>query len=453
MSRIRTLARFATGTTFAALPAEVVAKAKELARHSWGVQLAASTLPWSSLVHRVAAAEGGTPESTVVNHGGKIPAAGAAFVNGSFAHGFELDDNHARTGVKVGCVAVPTALAIGERHRSDGRDVITALAVGCELMVRVGLAIRHGRTRRGGHATGTAGALGAAAVVAVLSGFDEDTCAQALAGAARHVIGSTEAPPQGRGHLKRTFGGAAAAGGIRAALLAEAGLTGPESMLDDGCGLFRAFDVDTESAAALTRDLGRTWEFLDAHYKIYAQDGYIQPMSEALERIRVSHDFAVEEVDEVVVGTNSHAYHDIVGRIRDPRDLTDAQFSANFSVALHLVTGGAGIDEYTPDNLHDPAIRALSERVRLHIDDDIEQDFQATRPRGARVTVRLRSGRSLQATVRNLREQTPAELDEKFLRLSARVLSQPARERLLADTHRLQENSDITSIARQLVRD
>jgi 2-methylcitrate dehydratase PrpD len=450
LSRIRELARFTTGRTFDGLPPAVAAKAAEIARHSWGVQLAASTLPWSELVRRVAVADGGAPRSTVVNHGDRLPAAAAAFVNGSYAHGFELDDNHSRTGMKSGCVAVPTALAVGEQRHSDGRDVLTAVAVGCELMVRVGLAIRRGRTRRGGHATGTVGALGAAAVTAVLSGFDEDTCAQALAGAANNVVGSTEAPPQGRGHLKRTFGGTAAAAGIRAAHLAEAGLTGPESMLDDGRGLLRAFDVDGAAAAALTAGLGTTWEFLDTHYKIHAQDGYIQPMSEALRLIRAAHEFAVEDVEEVRVGTNSHAFHDIVGPIRDPRDLTDAQFSANFSVALYLVTGGASIDEYTLENLHDPVIRALSDRVTLYLDDDIERDFQARRPRGARVTVVLRSGRELAATVPDLRTQTPAELDAKFLRLAARVLPRAERERLLATTHRLQDVPDIGELARLL---
>lgn len=452
MPGIGELAAFAAGLTYDDLPAEVATKAKEIARHSWGVQLAAGMLPWSELVRRVALAEGGRTECTIVGYGDRTSAAGAAFVNGAFAHGFELDDNHARTGVKAGCVTVPTALAVGERRHSSGRDVVAALAVGCEVMVRVGLAIRRGRVRRGGHATGTTGALGAAAVAGRLLGFDEGTVAQALAGAAMHVVGSTEAPPQGRGHLKRSFGGMAAASGIRAALLAEAGLTGPDTMLDEGCGLFRAFDVDAASAAALTKDLGGTWEFLDTHYKIYAQDGYIQPMSEALDRIRAEHTFAVRDIDSVHIGTNSHAFNDIVGPIRDPKDLTDAQFSANFSVALNLVTGGAGIDEYTQANLHDPEVRALSDRVTLHVADDLEREFRATRPRGARVTLRLTSGQTLEATVRNLRTQTPDELDQKFLNLAGRVLRHRACEELLEITHRLEDVADISSVATRLTR-
>jgi len=117
--------------------------------------------------------------------------------------------------------------------------------------------------------------------------------------------------------------------------------------------------------------------------RMFAQDGYIQPMTEAIERLRRRHEFDVEDIESVTVGTHARAVNHVIGLIRDPKDLTDAQFSGNFSVALALITGGAGVREHTEENLNDPRIRALSERVFLEIDDEIKAEFHRTRPRGA----------------------------------------------------------------------
>jgi 2-methylcitrate dehydratase PrpD len=389
----------------------VAEKAKEIILHSLGVQLAASTLPWSQLIYRYGEELGGTPRSTIVNYGLRTSPESAAYVNGAFAHGFELDDNHSRTSVKGGCVTVPAALAVGEDQGSSGQEVITAVAAAFEVMLRVGLAIRPGVMGRGAHPTGSSGPFGAATVASKLLGLDELTTAYALSSAGTNIAGLSEIPADGRGHLKRTFGGAAAAAGIRAARLAAAGLTGPLTTLNPEVtwGSFTGFfGVDPEHGRELTAGLGSTWHILNVHYKIYAQDGYIQPMTDALREIRQQAPFEVDEIEEVRIGTNQHAHDHVIGAIREPRDLTDAQFSAAFSVALYLVRGGAGFAEYTPDTLTDPRITELSKRVRIEVDEELDRDYAKTRARSAVVTVRLASGAEHTARIPSLRQLTPA---------------------------------------------
>ena len=55
----RELARFVTGLHYSDLAEPVAHKAKEIILHSLGVQLAASTLPWSKLVYRHERDQGG----------------------------------------------------------------------------------------------------------------------------------------------------------------------------------------------------------------------------------------------------------------------------------------------------------------------------------------------------------------------------------------------------------
>jgi 2-methylcitrate dehydratase PrpD len=157
---------------------------------------------------------------------------GAAYVNGVFGHAFEMDDNHSRSAVKGGCVAVPTALAVGEHLLSSGQDAITAVVAGFEVMLRVGLAVRPGMISRGGHPTGNSGVFGAASVASKLLRLDALTTAYALGSAGTNIVDLSEIPAEGRGHLMRTFGGAPASAGIRAAQLAADGLTGPLTNLD-----------------------------------------------------------------------------------------------------------------------------------------------------------------------------------------------------------------------------
>jgi 2-methylcitrate dehydratase PrpD len=454
MTKLREIARFARELKFSDLPDDVVAKAKQVSLNSLGVQLAASTLPWSKASYRFGRSQGGGAEATIVNYGFRTTAANAAFVNGCFAHGFEMDDNHGRTGIKGGCVTVPTALAVGEWQMSDGKDYLTAVVAAYEIMVRLGLSAYDGLHDQGHHPTGHLGALGAAAITCRTLRFDEETTVHALGLALPHMVGLafSGGDKSDRGYMKRTYGGVAAFGGVRAALLAGEGMTSTESLLEPGAGFNRAFFVEDDAANALTDNLGSEWEILRAHYKVYAQDGHIQPMTEGLERIRAAHRFETSEIESIVIGTNQVAYDHIVGAIKEPNDLTDAQYSATFSAALYLVRGGAGFREYTEDNvLRDPTIVDLSRRVTIEVDPEIDAEFRRSRPRGARVTVNLRNGDALRETVGDLRTMTGEDLDDKFRGLSTVVLDEERSEEILRLVHSLDEVRDVSTLAGLLV--
>ncbi len=448
MGITRQLAQFAVQLKYTDLPPSVIEKAKEVALHAWGVQLAGSTLPWSRAVYRYVQGQGGTPQSTVLNYGLKTSAVNASFANGTFGHGFEMDDNHAMTGIKGGCVMIPAVLAVGEQQMSTGQECILATVIGYEITTRIALSASFGRS--GHHPTGTCGPFGAATAAGKLLKFNEETMLHAISIAAGHSAGLNEAPATGRGSLKRIFGGMAAANGIRSALLAREGLTGPETMIEGKKGFCRTFG-DGSNLAEITAGLGSEWQILNVHYKIYAQDGYIQPMTEALDRLVKQHRFKPEDVAEVRVGISRHA-QEVVGAIKEPKDMTSAQFSANFSLALFLVKGNAGFHEYTEESLSDPRIIDLGKRIHTEMDDEIEQEWQRTKPRGARVTVRLTSGALFSEVIHALRLMTAEEVDEKFRRLATVAISTEQCERLLSMVRNLDSVQNISSLVPLLTR-
>ncbi len=451
MNYTKQLAQFAAQLQYNDLPQAVIEKAKELALHSWGVQLAGSTLPWAKSAYRYATAEGRGGNSTIVNFGTRVTAADAAFVNGVFAHGFEIDDNHGSSSIKGGCVSVPAAFAIGEQQLSSGKDLILAIVIAYELMIRTSLSCAPVLMKRGYQATGTCGPFGAGAAAGKLLRFDETTMLHTLSIAASHSAGLMEAPAGGRGELKRIYGGMAAGSGIRAARLAAEGLTGPANMLEGEQGFCRAFG-DSTNLPALTAGLGTDWHVMGVHYKIYAQDGFIQPMSEAMELLVKQHGFRADDVEEVRAGCSRHANELRVGEIREPKDLTSAQFSANFSLALLLVTGGAGLKEYTEENLRDPKIVALSKRIHTYVDEEVEREYLASKPRGCRITLKLKSGATHTTYIHNMRAMTPQDVDDKVRKMAAIAIESEQCERLIKTVRALETVRDVSALIPLLTR-
>src|SRR5690349_7150430 len=88
---------------------------------------------------------------TAIGHARTLDAAGAAFVNGTAAHGEDFDDTFEGGPVHSGAVIVPAVLAVAEREKLAGRDALAGIAVGCELVRseerRVGKEGRYGWSR------------------------------------------------------------------------------------------------------------------------------------------------------------------------------------------------------------------------------------------------------------------------------------------------------------------
>jgi 2-methylcitrate dehydratase PrpD len=186
------------------------------------------------------------------------------------------------------------------------------------------------------------------------------------------------------------------------------------------------------------------------HIKPYAQDGYIQPMSEAIDRIRARHPIGADEVESVWLGTNKRAVEEVIGPIREPKSLTDAQFSANFSVALQLVKGGAGFADYSEEALHDPRIAELSQRVTLETDEEIDREHRQHGLRNAKVAIRLKNGEVYRETVAELRQMTSSDVDEKFRTLAKVVLNEQATEDLLDIARSIENVHDMSLVAGML---
>ena len=156
-------------------PPDAIEAAKLSLLDAMGVSIAAGTLgegcaPFVAL----ARAQGGEPVCTILGFGDRATAAGAALANGALAHALDFEDAHDEAFVHPNAALVPVLLALAEaRGGVSGESFLTALAVGCDLTCRLGIALSTGLAARGWYGPPILGGLGAAAGAACLLGLDE----------------------------------------------------------------------------------------------------------------------------------------------------------------------------------------------------------------------------------------------------------------------------------------
>src|SRR5271169_5991639 len=162
------ISRFVTDTRFSSLPPDVVARAKGHILDTLGVLVTASAEPMMGILDGFVTDLGPSDEATILGTGRRTSVANAALVNGILAHGLDYDDSSWRLIGHPSAGVLPAVLAIGERQKSTGRDLLCAYVLGTEVTCKVGLAAEPELYEGGWHATGVVGVLGATVASAYL---------------------------------------------------------------------------------------------------------------------------------------------------------------------------------------------------------------------------------------------------------------------------------------------
>ena len=93
-----------------------------------------------------------------------LPAPESAFLLGSLIHSVEQDDTHVPSIVHGGAVLIPAALVAAVVHGRSGSDLLRALVMGWELLIRLGLHAPGSFQARGFQASAVLGPIAAAVV-------------------------------------------------------------------------------------------------------------------------------------------------------------------------------------------------------------------------------------------------------------------------------------------------
>lgn len=267
-------ATFATGVTHGVLEAAHLHLLDAL-----GVGLASATLAENSGWARAAPAG-----SASLLGGGTAEAGAAAMINGALIHALEFDDTHIGSVVHGSAVAAPVALAAAQLAGASGRDLVLAYVVAWEVAIRIGLAAPGAFQARGFQVTSVGGAIGAAAAAAQIMGLDSVQAVSAIGIAGGQASGTLAFLADGA-MSKALNPGWAARTGIEAARLAQAGMTGPTSVLESSFGVMEVFAGDGSGLEATLETLDQDWQLPDAAFKLYPCCHYIHPFLEGVEQV------------------------------------------------------------------------------------------------------------------------------------------------------------------------
>jgi 2-methylcitrate dehydratase PrpD len=352
-----TLAQYVATARWEDIPPEVRHQAKRSFMNLFAVALAGCrTEPVEIALGSLAEFSGGR-QATVIGRAERIDALSAAFLNAASANVHDFCDTHLRTVIHPTAPVAPALLALAELRRVSGPDLLLAFILGNEVQARIGLAISPEHYDKGWHITSTCGVFGAAAGAGKLLEFTAQQLVSALGTASTQSSGLCECLGM---PAKSVSVGNAARNGLWSALLAEKGFGGPAEPLAGRQGFYNAMG-DTPDLSKVTDGLGQSFEIMATSYKPYPCGFVIHPVLDCVLDWRRDHPNA--EVTRVVVRGNP-----LLAVRTDRPDVStgrESQVSVQHAVAAALVTGKAGLDQFTDACVRDPGVLALRSKIEV----------------------------------------------------------------------------------------
>ncbi|MFZ2652393.1 MAG: MmgE/PrpD family protein [Burkholderiaceae bacterium] len=456
------IAGFVVGTRSRDIPGDVVHLGKRSVLDGIGLALAGATAACSRITRRYLEGLGiASPNGcTVIGAGLLLPARFAAFANGLAIHADDYDDTQLAVAKDrvYGLLTHPTApalppvLALAERDRRSGADLMLAYQVGVEVECKVAEAVFPRHYQHGFHSTATCGSIGAAAGAAKLLGLDREATRRALS------IGATQA-----GGLRENFGtmtkpfhaGRAAENGVTAAELAALGFTASANGLEADRGFFRAAGGGY-SPEMIHAKLGDPWtfHFPGVSIKPHPSGSLTHPGMAVMMGLILEHDIQAARVKRVAVGTNRNMPNALIHH--RPNNELQAKFSMEFCMAILLLERKAGLEQFTDEVVNRPDVQAMMQRVSFGVHPQAEAagfDKMTTI-----IEIELDDGKLLRAQAdfgkgSPADPMTDAELSEKFRQCAAwGGLNHDAAQAVLDLAWRIDDLADLTELTRLLQR-
>ncbi len=379
----------------------------------------------------------GKPECTVIPDGSRNISLLAAMINGASSHMVEMDDLHRASIFHPAAPIVPSALAVAEREKRSGRELIAAIVVGYEVGIRVAEMVGTSHYHFW-HTTATCGTFGAAVAAGKLLSLNPQQIVWALGSAGTQASGLWEFLAESA-MSKQLHPGKAALNGILAALFAQQGFTGAEQIFEGEKGFCRATSSDYDLHRA-TDHLGKDYHMEGNSFKFHASCGHTHSALDAALILRNEAGVSPEAIEKVTVKLYSAAV-DLLANVSLTRPYI-AKFHVPFCIATALKFGQVGLEAFTEERLQNGDLRELMSRVELVSDGTLDEEYPEKW--GAIVEILTKDGRLHSRKVEYPKgdPQNPLsrqEFSEKFLGLTEGILPAQKSESLLERILQLEE--------------
>lgn len=430
------------------LPAEVIHQAKRLVLDTLACALGGFDGPPSRIVRRTVAELGGRAESTVLGEGTATSCALATLANGTMLRYLDNNDYFFRRDTAHASANLAPALAVAEREGLTGRDVLGALIIGYEIQLRLAeFAGKPNLWERGWRAAATNVAFSSAALSARLLGLDAGAMADALAISGSHNNTLTQSHSGKIAMMKASAEATVAKAGVEAALLAKNGMTGPEEIFEGKYGWIRivAGDADTDG---LTRPIDGHYKIMESCMKPYAAEMMTQSPIEAAIDVVTGNGIDVADVRRIEARFHDYAFKKPSWDAKKlaPENRETADHSFTYCIAVAMVDGACGPEQFTDAKLADPKVRALMERIDLVSDARLTALFPETFAAAIKVT--MASGETFESVCEyplghSKNPLSDGEVEAKFKRLAGGRFGDSEIARAIDGIWRLDQCEDL----------
>ncbi len=383
------LGAWVAGLSLDQVPDEALHIARRCIVDTISVAVAGGRTPVAERLREHVSAQYGSGSCNLLGTSHNASAAGAALANGVAAHALDFDDTSYAGVIHGSAVILPAVLAAGEQANISGAGFLEAFVAGSEAAYALGLTVTNSHYLRGWWATGTLGAIGAAAGAAKALGLGREEISAAIALCALQANGMVAMLGF---DAKPILAGQAARLGVESALLAAQGNSAPLAAFEDRRGLFNLMNEGRQDAAGLA-GLGRTWRLLKPGIAIKRAPvcSAAQAAIEVTEKLIAENTLDRAQIKDVRCEV-SHLVK--ISLVHDrPATPSEAQFSMPFAVGCILAFGKLGPDQITGETLAGKALQdAMAKVVMVEADDLDGPDYRQHYPECARVTISMLGG-------------------------------------------------------------
>lgn len=418
------IADWVRNTTIDKLPAEVVEATKLRILDLLGVMLASKDLPTARAGKRAMMVTDPGTGATIVGEKDQVSVTTAAFVNGIAASMLEFDDTWLPTTMHATGLSNAVAFPEIQRRKVSGKQLIEAVALSSETMIRLSIVTPLYWFNFGLHPTGIFGVFGGVNLLAKLRGLSQAEIVAALGHAGSMSSALTAAFEDGTS-TKTMHVGLAAANAFRAVALASEGISGPTAVFEGKFGYYRAHiqSTDERNYHHITTDLGKEWKISEIATKLYPVGYPLMPQIECAIVLRDKYNIKPEDVVEIDAYIAEKAFPTLC----EPRELKmkpltswHGRISVQHSIAEALVMGKMDKYAYSEENIRNPVINGVAAKVRHLADVEAAKDPNRS---GAKVVIRLKDGREVSHDIRDFRgtKRNPIGRDDYLKKFHSNV--------------------------------
>jgi len=448
------IARHVATARFEDLDTATVEMTKRSLLDALGVSLAASGAGEGVGAFVDLALHGGGPaQCAVLGFDAKAPLLAAALANGAMAHAMDYEDVYDGGPIHPNAPTIPAALAVAEAFGGvSGKDLIAALAVGCDLVCRIGMSLQARMDDFGFYPPSMLSAFGATAAAGRLLRLDERQMVDAFSLTLCQAVCSGELKYTPDSQVRGVRDAFAAQAGVLSAQLAQRGVRGFDMPFEGRSGLFQMYVRGAYDPAVVLDGLGRDFYGKRISLKRWPACRGTHAFIEAALKLVAEHALTPDLIAGMTMtgGVAQKQLHEPMSQKAAPQTAIDAKFSLPFTVATAIVHGAVRLDHFTAEALQNPRVQALGSRSAFVLAENADPVKAVT---SGHLEIRTTDGRTLAMGIEfpygNPANPIPhADLAAKFFECAgyaARPWPQARLEALVAAVDRLEMADDLQS--------